>query len=131
MTLSLVVTLHAVLPAQRARLQAERAIPAEVSAATDQLLGVVGGSSTAWIRIDQHEAWFVAAMIANQLEKAGRRFVVDDGWTFMFGEQHRRDECPAVLIGVGSAPPPDALAGATIYGVPAWARSASEMDCGR
>ena len=41
-TLSLVVTLYAVLPAQRARLQAERAIPAEVSAATDQLLGVGG-----------------------------------------------------------------------------------------
>ena len=69
-------------------------------------------------------------MIANQLEKAGRRFVVDDGWTFMFGEHHRRDECPDVLIGVGSAPPPDALAGATIYGVPTWARPASEVDCG-
>ena len=41
-TLSLVVTLYAVLPAQRARLQAERAIPAEVSAATGQLLGAVG-----------------------------------------------------------------------------------------
>ena len=38
-TLSLVVTLHAVLPAQRARLQAERAIPAEVSAATRSAAG--------------------------------------------------------------------------------------------
>ena len=71
-----------------------------------------------------------AASLADQIEKAGDKFVVDEYWTFMFGEQHVARGCAPVAIRVGSQPEPDSLVDVTIDGVPAWVQPTSGIGCG-
>lgn len=128
-TLSIVVAWYGVLPAQRGRLRALQPVPTPVVEAIQLLRESIGDASTVWVRIDVAEGWPTAALVANQVEKFGRHFVVDDAWTFMFGEPHRRHDCPPVLLHVGASPTSNATVAFTIAGWPVWLEPTSPTAC--
>ena len=128
--LSVVLTIHALLPAQRGQLRALQPTSQAVRSGVVEMLSAVAGQSPVLVRIDAPEGWPVAAALANQIERAGGDFAVDEYWTFMFGEQHLARGCPPVVIRVGSPPEPDAPVAVTIQGVPAWIQPTSGIGCG-